>query len=136
MKPSLERRKFLRSSGVVMALPMLEAIPETAQASTANGSAPVKRFVVEDRSMEPTLQPGQGLIAIRSRKLRRNQLRVVEHPERPGFWIVKRLGDRVDQTRWMLLADNSSEGQDSRHFGPVDMTDSWRIVVKIPQRWM
>ncbi len=52
MKPSLERRKFLRSSGVVMALPMLEAIPETAQASTANGSAstangsgPVKRFV-------------------------------------------------------------------------------------------
>lgn len=86
--------------------------------------------------MEPTLHPGQGLIAIRSRKLRRNQLRVVEHPERPEFWIVKRLGDRVDQTRWMLLADNSSEGQDSRHFGPVDMTDSWRILVKIPQRWM
>ena len=99
-------------------------------------NAPVKRFIVEDRSMEPTLHPGQGLIAIRSRKLRRNQLRVVEHPERPGFWIVKRLGDRVDQTRWMLLADNSSEGQDSRHFGPVDMADSWRIVVKIPQRWM
>ena len=86
--------------------------------------------------MEPTLHPGQGLIAIRSRKLRRNQLRVVELPERPGFWIVKRLGDRVDQTRWMLLADNSSEGQDSRHFGPVDMADSWRIVVKIPKRWM
>lgn len=86
--------------------------------------------------MEPTLHPGQGLIAIRSRTLRRNQLRVVEHPERPGFWIVKRLGDRADHARWVLQADNSSKGQDSRHFGPVDMTDSWRVVVKIPQRWM
>ncbi|MDB4621925.1 DUF1552 domain-containing protein [Rubripirellula sp.] len=45
MKPSLERRKFLRSSGVVMALPMLEAVPDTAKASTAVDSAPVKRFV-------------------------------------------------------------------------------------------
>ena len=55
---------------------------------------------------------------------------------RPGFWIVKRLGDRVDQARWILLADNSSNGQDSRHFGLVDMEDSWRVVAKIPQRWM
>jgi hypothetical protein len=45
MKPSLERRKFLRSSGVVMALPMLEAVPNTARASAAGESAPVKRFV-------------------------------------------------------------------------------------------
>ena len=97
---------------------------------------PVKRFIVEDRSMEPSLLPGQGLIAIRSRKLRRNQLRVVEHPDRPGFWIVKRLGDHVDHARWMLLADNSSAGQDSRHFGPVDLTESWRVLVKIPQLWM
>jgi hypothetical protein len=97
---------------------------------------PVKRFLVEDRSMVPTLHPGQGLIAIRSRRFRRHQLRVVEHPERPKFWIVKRLGDHVDQTQWMLLADNSPEGQDSRHFGPVNMADSWLVVVKIPQRWM
>jgi len=98
--------------------------------------APVKRFLVKDRSMLPTLNPGQGLIAIRSQRLRRNQLRVVEHPERPEFWIVKRLGDHIDQNRWMLLADNSSEGEDSRHFGPVDMADSWRVVLKFPQRWM
>jgi hypothetical protein len=45
MKPSPARRKFLRSSGVVMALPMLEALPETARASTAGEPAPVKRFV-------------------------------------------------------------------------------------------
>ena len=96
----------------------------------------MKRFVVADRSMEPTLTDGQGLIAIRSTAFRRGQLRVVQHPERPNFWIVKRLGDRVDQHRWMLIADNAEFGQDSRHFGPVDLSDSWRVLLKIPLRWM
>ncbi|GEM_PF-276633 len=96
----------------------------------------IKRFVVADRSMEPTLTDGQGLIAIRSTVIRRGQLRVVQHPERPNFWIVKRLGNRVDQHRWMLTADNADFGQDSRHFGPVDLSDSWRVVLKIPLRWM
>lgn len=86
--------------------------------------------------MEPTLIDGQGLIAMRSRTFRRNQLRVVEHPQQPGFWIVKRLGDRVDRNHWQLVADNSASGQDSRHFGAVDMSESWRVVVKIPPRWM
>ena len=96
----------------------------------------MKRFVVADRSMEPTLTDGQGLIAIRSTACRRGQLRVVQHPEQPNFWIVKRLGDRVDQHRWMLTADNTNTGQDSRHFGAVDVSDSWLVVVKIPLRWM
>ena len=86
--------------------------------------------------MEPTLIDGQGLIAVRSSTFRRHQLRVVEHPQQPGFWIVKRLGDRVDQKRWQLVADNFASGQDSRHFGAVDMSDSWRVIVKIPLRWM
>lgn len=96
----------------------------------------MKRFVVTDRSMEPTLIDGQGLIAIRSTSFRRGQLRVVQHPEQPNFWIVKRLGNRVDQHRWMLTADNTNTGQDSRHFGAVDVSDSWLVVVKIPLRWM
>ena len=96
----------------------------------------LRRFVVADRSMEPTLVDGQGLIAMRSSTFRRHQLRVVEHPDQPGFWIVKRLGDCVDRNYWTLVADNSAVGQDSRHFGPVDMSDSWRVVVKIPLRWM
>ncbi|MCH1441692.1 MAG: DUF1552 domain-containing protein [Rubripirellula sp.] len=50
MKPTLERRRFLRNGGVLMALPMLEGIPETASASTkqklkAGDSGKVKRFV-------------------------------------------------------------------------------------------
>lgn len=49
---------------------------------------------------------------------------------------MKRLGDRVDRNHWQLVADNSASGQDSRHFGAVDMSESWRVVVKIPPRWM
>ena len=50
MKPSLERRRFLRNGGVLMALPMLEAIPQTAGAETSHApnageSGNVKRFV-------------------------------------------------------------------------------------------
>ena len=50
MKPSFQRRRFLRSGGVLMALPMLEAVPVTAHAATNNasvksGSSKVKRFV-------------------------------------------------------------------------------------------
>ena len=50
MKPSLERRRFLRSGGVLMALPMLEAIPKTAGAETSHApnageSGNIKRFV-------------------------------------------------------------------------------------------
>ena len=50
MKPSFQRRRFLRSGGVLMALPMLEAVPVTAHAATTNasvksGSSKVKRFV-------------------------------------------------------------------------------------------
>jgi hypothetical protein len=45
MKPSLKRRRFLRSGGVLMALPMLEAIPTTVRASDQSDASKVKRFV-------------------------------------------------------------------------------------------
>ncbi len=45
MKPSLKRRRFLRSGGVLMALPMLEAIPTTVRASDQSDAPKVKRFV-------------------------------------------------------------------------------------------
>jgi len=45
MKPSFGRRKFLRSGGVVMALPLLEAMPRPAQASQTDEGSQVKRFV-------------------------------------------------------------------------------------------
>ena len=35
----------------------------------------IKRFVVSEQSMLPTLQPGDGVVAIRSSRLRRGQIR-------------------------------------------------------------
>ena len=51
----------------------------------------LRRFVVADRSMEPTLVDGQGLVGWRTDRARIGQLRCVEHPDRPGFWLVKRV---------------------------------------------
>ena len=48
--------------------------------------------------MEPTLVAGQGLIAVRSGRAAVGQLRCVEHPDRPGFWLVKRVDRRRPAT--------------------------------------
>ena len=59
MKPSFGRRKFLRSGGVVMALPLLEAMPRPAQAfkpmkaAKSNGCLPVKQLRCLPESLLP-----------------------------------------------------------------------------------
>ena len=101
----------------------------------------MRRFRVEDQSMLPALHPGQGLIAIRWGRRRPGQIRVVRHP-RAEMWIVKRLSHRVpgagrvDGEPWIVTADNSAVGVDSRVLGAIDMRDSWLVVVAVPRRWM
>ena len=97
-------------------------------------SASVRRFVVVDESMRPGLVPGQGIIAIRWPRRRRGQRRIVAHPYEPML-IVKRLQRREPDGRWWVTADNPV-GTDSSHFGPVDLTTSWLVLVTIPVRWM
>ena len=41
--------------------------------------------------MVPELEPGDWLVVTRTSRLRPGDLVVVEHPERPGFELVKRL---------------------------------------------
>ena len=60
----------------------------SAGASRGRGGRWVRRFVVVDRSMSPALREGQGLLSVRSRRAKVGQLRVLEHPLRPGFWLV------------------------------------------------
>src|SRR5213593_1102943 len=54
---------------------------------------------VEGSSMSPTLRPGDWALAVRTRAIRRGDVVVARHPERPGYEIVKRIvgipGDRV-----------------------------------------
>jgi hypothetical protein len=94
----------------------------------------LKRFVVAEDSMLPALRPGDGLIAIRSRHLRRGQVRCFEHPARPGFWLVKRVAG-IDGTTFEARSDHDAPGAvDSRHFGLVDVSGTYRVVLRVPRR--
>ena len=78
--------------------------------------------------MRPALEPGDWAIAVVPARVRRGDIVVVEHPERPGFEIVKRVVNvsgevapdgfaLVDQV-W--VEENAAESStDSRKFGPV-----------------
>ncbi len=96
-----------------------------------------RRFVVSDRSMEPALTDGQGLLAVRSRRAVVGQLRCVQHPDRPGFWLVKRV-DRVfgDGTMSVRSDNRSADTTDSSTFGPLPVQGSYRVAVRVPRRWM
>jgi len=93
---------------------------------------PIKRFVVAEDSMLPTLRSGDGLIAVRSRRLRRGQIRCFEHPERPGFWLVKRVGDVRGETFEAVSDNRAIVTVDSRRFGFVRADDSYRMVLRVP----
>ena len=95
----------------------------------------LRRFLVADRSMEPTLHDGDGLLAFRPWRARPGQLRCLEHPARPGFWMVKRVADVADDGTMEVLADNrAAGGVDSRTFGRVRVDTTYRVLVRIPQR--
>jgi hypothetical protein len=92
--------------------------------------------VVAEDSMRPALEPGDGLIAVRSRRLRRGEIRCFEHPERPGLWLVKRVGDVHGETFEARSDNPAALAVDSRRFGPVAIDRSYRMVVRVPRRLM
>jgi nickel-type superoxide dismutase maturation protease len=83
---------------------------------------------VEGDSMAPTLESGDYLVAVRVRGVRRSSLVVVEHPDRPGYEMVKRVGalpgehveDRIlGADEYWVIGDNEDGSTDSRTFGAV-----------------
>ncbi len=86
--------------------------------------------------MEPTLVDGQGLIGVRVGSAQVGQLRTFEHPDRPGFWLVKRVTG-VSGGSMIVESDNRDVATvDSNTFGPVDVADSYGVVFRVPARWM
>jgi nickel-type superoxide dismutase maturation protease len=86
------------------------------------------RVEVAGTSMRPTLEPGDWALAVRVRHVRRGDVVVVEHPERPGFELVKRVvhvagdvaadGSELVDEVW-IEGDEPEASSDSRRFGPV-----------------
>lgn len=86
--------------------------------------------------MLPSLEPGDGVIAARSQRIHRGQIRCFQHPERPGFWLIKRVGD-IRGDRFMGISDRSgADVVDSRRFGPVPIAGSYRLLVRVPRRFL
>jgi nickel-type superoxide dismutase maturation protease len=86
---------------------------------------PVWRVAVAERSMQPALQPGDWLLALRPARagrpprIRPGQVVIARHPGRPDVLLVKRAGRRA-AAGWWLESDNPGAGAvDSRSFGPV-----------------
>jgi signal peptidase I len=101
------------------------------------------RVEIRGASMEPTLAEGDWAVAIR-RRLRVGDVVVVEHPERPGFELVKRVvaapGDAVRDRRlgggeWWVEGDRSDASTDSRSFGPVSRSSIRGTVVLVYAPW-
>jgi inner membrane protease subunit 1 len=77
-----------------------------------------RRVVVEGRSMEPTLAPGDRLLVTRARGLHAGDVVAVRDPRDRRRVLVKRVGAVLDD-EIVLRGDNPSASTDSRTFGPV-----------------
>ena len=108
------------------------------------------RVEVEGDSMSPTLVGGEWLLAVRARRIRVGMVVVVDHPERPGYEMVKRVaaipGERVagrvlGPNEFWVTGDNEGGSTDSRSFGPI-VSDAirGRVVIRYwplgERRWL
>ena len=86
--------------------------------------------------MRPSLNPGDGLLAMRGGALRHGQLRVFPDPTLPSRWLVKRVGDvrgTGDAATFEARSDNPDAPGvvDSRQFGRVPVSGSYRVLLTI-----
>ena len=75
-------------------------------------------LAVEGASMEPTLHAGDWILARSGGRVRVGDLVVLEHPDRRGLLIVKRVADVRPEGYW-VLGDAPDASADSRQFGVV-----------------
>ena len=85
--------------------------------------------------MLPALEAGDAVIALMTKRIRRGEIRFFEHPGRPGFWLVKRVG-AITSSDFEALSDNDVvDAIDSRSFGRIRIAGSYRLLIRVPRRW-
>ena len=86
------------------------------------------RISIEGVSMAPTLLPGDWALVVTPERFHRDDVVVVEHPQRAGYEIVKRLtgvpgsvvgGRELGDDEYWVEGDFAHRSTDSRSFGPV-----------------
>ena len=53
--------------------------------------APVRRYEISESSMSPELLPGDYVVSVRWLPIGLGSIVVFEHPDRPGFFLTKRV---------------------------------------------
>lgn len=89
---------------------------------------PMKRYRVAGHSMTPTLHPGQEVVAVDTRLPEPGNLVVFEHPDRSGFWLIKRLADR---SGWIVSDNEELSDTDSRTLGRLPPEHLWPVVDRL-----
>jgi len=82
------------------------------------------RYRVTGHSMEPTLYPGEFVLATSRSpgevlEINSGDLVVGRHPADQQILIIKRIGRRTAEGSFTLASDNPAQGTDSRQWGAV-----------------
>jgi nickel-type superoxide dismutase maturation protease len=86
------------------------------------GLLPLRRFVVQDTSMSPVLQPGDRVVVFQWRwawRPRAGAVVVFTEPDRHLTFAVKRIVRVQADGTLLVQGDNPNVSRDSREFGPV-----------------
>ena len=93
----------------------------------------LKRFKVEGRSMQPSLHPGDRVIAFTDKhslqRIMENELVIAKNPA--GKTILKRV-QKIHGNKFFLTGDNKEESTDSREFGLLERE---RIIGKVWKKY-
>ena len=80
---------------------------------------PLRRFVVEDTSMRPTLHPEDRLVVFQWARPKPGDVVVLREPDAHLTFAVKRVASLEPNGDVIVRADNPNVSRDSREFGPV-----------------
>lgn len=80
--------------------------------------------------MTPTLQPGEEVVAVDTRPARPGELVVFEHPDRPQFWLIKRL---ADESGWISSDNEELSDTDSRTLGRVPVEQLMPVIDRLDE---